>query len=225
MIIKAALHSLRQPDVQVAALREAATDIDEEVGRLNRIVNEVLDFARPVTYELASADLNALCRESAAAAQAGPGAPVELDLDESLPPITTDAERLRIALVNLIVNARQAVEPHELALAAGAEGRAARGAPVFVSTRLVADCVRIVVADNGRGIKGSDLPRVFDPYYTTKQRGTGLGLPIAKNIIEGLGGAITIESRPGRGTDMRIDLPIHSSAGASARTEHAPPQR
>ncbi len=110
MIIKAALHTLRQPDVGPATLREAAADIDEEVARLNRIVNEVLDFARPIRFELVPVDLNALCRESAAAAQATPGAAVGLDLDPSLGVVRTDAERLRVALVNLIVNARHAVE-------------------------------------------------------------------------------------------------------------------
>src|SRR5204863_3441717 len=82
MIIKASLHTLRQPGAGAAALREAVSDIDEEVARLNRVVNEVLDFARPIRYELATADLNALCRESAAAAEAGAaGPPIHLDLD------------------------------------------------------------------------------------------------------------------------------------------------
>ena len=70
MIIKASLHTLRQPDVTAAAMREAVVDIDEEVSRLNRIVNEVLDFARPIQFELAPVDVNTLCRESAAAAEA-----------------------------------------------------------------------------------------------------------------------------------------------------------
>ena len=76
MIIKAALHALRQPDVGPTTLREAVADIDGEVVRLNRIVNDVLDFARPIRFELAPTDMNALCRESAAAAQATPGAAV-----------------------------------------------------------------------------------------------------------------------------------------------------
>ncbi len=195
MIIKAALHTLRLGDVPPSVLREAAGDIDEEVARLNRIVNDVLDFARPIRYELAAADLNALCRESATAAQAAPGPAVQLDLDASLRRVTTDPERLRVALINLVVNARQAVH---------AQGPA----EVFLSTRSGVDGVTITIADNGVGISGADLPRVFDPYFTTKRGGTGLGLPIAKNIIEGLGGAITIASAPGRGTEMRIELPF-----------------
>jgi signal transduction histidine kinase len=204
MIIKAALHSLRQPGQTDAALREAASDIEEEVARLNRIVNDVLDFARPIQFDFAPADVNALCRESAAAAQATPGAVVQLDLDPAVPPITTDAERLRLALVNLIVNARQAID-----------GSTRSPAPVSVTSRLVDDHVTIAITDNGAGIAGSDLARVFDPYFTTKRGGTGLGLPIARNIIEGLGGTISIDSRQGRGTEMRIDLPM---TGAPAQS-------
>ncbi len=201
MIIKAALHGLRQPGLTPAALGEAAADIDEEIARLNRIVNEVLDFARPIRFELAPADLNALCRESAAAAQATPGAAVGLDLDATLPKVTTDAERLRVALVNLIVNARHAVE--------------GQGAPaVAVSTRVNGRRAAIVVADRGVGIDAADLTRVFDPYFTTKRGGTGLGLPIAKNIIEGLGGTIAVTSAPGRGTEIRIELPLPDEAPA-----------
>src|SRR5262249_54567724 len=176
---------------------EAASDIDEEIVRLNRIVNEVLDFARPIQFDLAPADLNALCRESAAAAQVSPGPAVGLDLDASLPAVTTDAERLRLALVNLIVNPRHAVESN------GA------GDPrVTLSTRAAHAQVSIVVADGGSGISDADLARVFDPYFTTKRGGTGLGLPIAKNIIEGLGGTIAVSSIPGHGTQIRVEFPV-----------------
>jgi signal transduction histidine kinase len=225
MIIKAALHTLRQPDVSPLALREAATDIDEEVARLNRIVNDVLDFARPIRFELAPADVNAVCRESAAAAQATPGPGVRLDLDPSVLPVTTDAERLRLALVNLIVNARQAVAAGAGALAAAGPLPAGLIDQVLVSTRAAANGLSIVVADGGAGIDPADLPRVFDPYFTTKRGGTGLGLPIAKNIVEGLGGAISIASTPGRGTEMRVDLPVAPRAGDHAAAPVAPPPR
>lgn len=212
MIIKAALHTLRQPGVGQEAVRDAAADIDGEVARLNRIVNEVLDFARPIRFELAPVDLNTLCRESAAAAQAAPGAAVQLDLDPALPPVTTDAERLRLAIVNLIVNARHAVE------AQSAPATADAGPRVFLSTRLAGERVAIVIADTGAGIDASDLARVFDPYFTTKRGGTGLGLPIAKNIIEGLGGTLAVASAAGRGTEIRIELPTRGIAGLAAST-------
>jgi len=195
MIIKASLHALRQPGVDSAAIREAIKDIDEEVARLNRIVNEVLDFARPIRFELSPVDVNALCRESAAAAKAsGPGPAIELDLDQRIAPVTADSERLRLALVNLLVNARHAVN-------GGGD------APVTLTTRADGARVRITVADRGVGIAPDDLVHVFDPYFTTKRGGTGLGLPIAKNIVEGLGGTIGVTSAAGRGTEIRIDLP------------------
>ncbi len=212
MIIKAALHTLRRENLDAAAVREVARDIDEEVARLNRIVNEVLDFARPIHFDLAAADLNALCRESAAAAQATPGPSVELSLDPTLPPIVTDAERLRVALVNLLVNARHAVDAPARELAVGQTSFVA--VPIVsLSTRRQPNVVTIGVLDNGGGIDRMDLPRVFDPYFTTKRGGTGLGLPIAKNIVEGLGGTIAVTSRLGTGTEIRIEFPLSFADG------------
>ena len=201
MIIKAALHTLRQSNVSGVAVREAAADIDGEVVRLNRIVNEVLDFARPIRFQLAPTDINALCRESAMAAQVSPGARVDVQLDQAVPVIRTDAERVRIALVNLIVNARHAMDSDT--------------ASVSVSTRVAGNTVAIAIADRGAGIARTDLPRIFDPYFTTKRGGTGLGLPIAKNIVEGLGGAITVSSTPGQGTEIRIELPLDPAHDSS----------
>ncbi|HZP48154.1 MAG TPA: ATP-binding protein [Vicinamibacterales bacterium] len=194
MIIKASLHGLRQPEVTPQALREAVHDIDEEVARLNRIVNEVLDFARPIRFELTPVDVNALCRESVAAAMAsGSGPAIDTQLDPAIGTISADHERLRIALVNMLVNARHATNGN--------------GQPVRLSTRIDVDRIQIAIADCGVGISAEDLGRVFDPYFTTKRGGTGLGLPIAKNIVEGLGGTIAVSSIPGRGTEIRVDLP------------------
>ncbi|HKT78842.1 MAG TPA: ATP-binding protein [Vicinamibacterales bacterium] len=202
MIIKASLHALRQSNVSSAALLEAVSDIDGEIVRLNRIVSEVLDFARPIQFEMAIGDLNAICRDSAAAAAAGPGAPVTLDLDPSLPPLSTDAERLRLALVNLIVNARQA-----LAASSGSTTEPDDGRRVVVQTRWTDGRIRLTISDNGPGIAAADLPRIFDPYFTTKRGGTGLGLPIAKSVVEGLGGVINVQSNAHGGTDVKIDFP------------------
>ncbi len=194
MIIKSALHTLRQEDVPRAAVHEAVADIDGEVVRLNRIVNDVLDFARPIHFELAPVDVNTLCRESAtAAAVAESGADIGLELDASVGRMTTDADRLRIALVNLLVNARHAVN--------------GQAGGVTLTSQASGDRVRIIVADRGAGIAPADLAHIFDPYFTTKRGGTGLGLPIAKNIVEGLGGTIVVSSAPGRGTEMQLDLP------------------
>jgi signal transduction histidine kinase len=208
MIIKTAVHAIRQPDASSAAIAEAAADIDGETVRLNRLVNEVLDFARPIRFEFAPADLNAICRESVAAASAGlerMKTAVDLRLDAALPAIVTDAERLRIALVNVIVNACQASESQ--AGAAVAAGAGASLPPVVVSTQRTGDRATVTISDRGGGIVADDLVRAFDPYFTTKRGGTGLGLPIAKNVIEGLGGSIVVASIPD-GTEVRIELPL-----------------
>ncbi len=198
MIIKAALHTLRKPAVTPDDVREVASDIDGEVIRLNRLVNDVLDFARPIAFELADTDITALCRESATAAQATPGVEVTVELDPAVGSIVTDAERLRAALVNVIVNARHAVEGQDTPR-------------VTLTTRRENDAVMITIADTGVGIERANLPRVFDPYFTTKRGGTGLGLPLTKTIVDGLGGTIAAASEPGRGTEIRISLPLRSA--------------
>jgi signal transduction histidine kinase len=181
-------------------VREAAADIDGEVQRLNRIVDDVLDFARPLHLDYAPCDLNQLCRDAVQAALAGEPAPNHrLVLEAALPIIVTDSERLRTALVNILGNARDAV------LARGAGG--SEGAVEVRTLTLAADRVAIVVADRGMGIAAQDLPHVFDPYFTTKRTGTGLGLAIARNVVDALGGALSVASRRGEGTEVRLELP------------------
>ena len=85
---------------------------------------------------------------------------------------------------------------------------------VIVRTRYQAGRITVTVRDRGTGITPEDMAHIFDPYFTTRRKGTGLGLPIAKNIVEGLGGAITVTSRPGEGTEIRLDMPLTASEGA-----------
>ena len=74
--------------------------------------------------------------------------------------------------------------------------------------RIDARRMAIAVSDNGGGIAPEDMARLFDPYFTTRRTGTGIGLAISRNIIEGLGGRITVASEPDRGTEVRIELPL-----------------
>jgi two-component system sensor histidine kinase HydH len=205
MIIKASLRVLRLPSGSPAESREAVADIDEEISRLDRVVNEVLDFARPIRCEVGPTDLNALCRNAAEASLSGESAPgISLRLDPKLPGVMTDGERVRTALVNILSNAREAVA------ALSAEEAKGAGLPPDVeltTLQAAGGGVAIVIADRGIGIAAVDLPHVFDPYFTTRRTGTGLGLAIAKNIVEALGGAISVRSRPSEGTEVRIDLP------------------
>ncbi len=195
MIIKGALRTLAKDGASVADVRDAAKDIDEETDRLNSLVNDVLDVARPIRFDAAPTDINAVCRAAAQAAGAGHATgSVQLDLAPALPNLTTDGERLRTVLVNLITNAHQAVE-----------GRPDAGI-TLITQPADGRRVAITIRDNGKGITDDDLPRIFDPYFTTRRAGTGLGLAIAKNIVEAMGGAIGVTTRAGTGTDFRIEL-------------------
>jgi signal transduction histidine kinase len=203
MIIKGALRQVTRDGATPADIREAAADIDGEIDRLNGVVNEVLDFARPIRFELSATDVNALCRSAAGAVSAAqPDPPVAVQLDPTVPPIHTDGERLRTVLVNLLTNAQHAVAgPQQDAPAP------VNAPPVVLTTSRVGERrVAIAIEDHGVGIPSHDLPRIFDPYFTTRRAGTGLGLPIVKNIIDGLGGTLTVGSSPGEGTHVRIEL-------------------
>jgi signal transduction histidine kinase len=223
MIIKASLRTLSQDNVARDQIRQALQDVDEEVARLNRVVNDVLDFARPIRFDYAATDVNAVCADAEQATRNG-AAPVIVKLipDRALKPIVTDAERLRMALVNILANARQAVLDRDLdarrsKLEAGNSNLGAESPDIEIQTMNgTAGHVSVIVRDRGMGVKPEDLPRVFDPYFTTKRTGSGLGLAIAKNIIEGMGGSIALESRVGHGTEIRIDLP--SQAPPAARS-------
>ena len=208
MIIKSALHSLRQAGVAPAVVHEAITDIDEEVVRLNRIVNEVLDFARPIQFELSRVDVNALCRESAGAALAsGPGAAIAMDLD---PALADDDDRSGAAAdrARQPAGQRAARRPRQQWPTVTPHSRAERRVGCASASPTAAPAS-----------PPHDLAQVFDPYFTTKRGGTGLGLPIAKNIVEGLGGTHGGVEHAGQAA------PTSASIFPSTRRWRAPPPR
>ncbi|MEK6629734.1 MAG: ATP-binding protein [Acidobacteriota bacterium] len=220
MIIKASVRALGRPDATPQAIIEATADIDGEVVRLNRLVSEVLDFARPVQFDIQPTDINAVCRDSAAAASVDGFEPaIDLVLHERLPQILTDAERIRTVLVNLLTNAQHAVRDRAddeatgdrtacVALAAPDSVGSHQAAPIQIQTTpSPSGGVTIIVRDAGSGITPEVLPRLFEPYVTTRRTGTGLGLAIAKNIVDGLGGTIDVTSLSGRGTTFSMTLP------------------
>jgi signal transduction histidine kinase len=206
MIIKASLRALRRGAPDAAAAEQAIADNEGEVNRLNRLVHEVLDYARPIAFSFSDVDLATLVRDSAHAAsasQTGPAIAVEAPAGFT---VRTDAERLRQALVNVLANARDAVHARQRTPGNGAPP----GGPPPIVIRVnapTADSLQIAVHDQGVGMTPEDMARMFDPFYTTKQTGSGIGLAITRNIVEGLGGRVDVESRAGAGTTVRFVLP------------------
>ena len=208
MIIKGSLRTLQRHAAPEATA--VAASIDEEVTRLNRVVTDVLDFAKPIRFELGRADLREICADAARAAATGPGArPIALETPAAPAEIVTDAERLRSVLVNLLTNAQQSVRALE---------RLPAGPLIRLKTTRVDGGWRLEAIDRGIGIAPGDLPRVFEPFFTTRRTGSGLGLAIARNVIEGLGGSIVISSQADEGTVVRIDLPAGGPPPARAGT-------
>jgi two-component system sensor histidine kinase PilS (NtrC family) len=167
-----------------------------EGQRLQRILEDFLLFSRPRAPKLQDGDLNALAREVLAAVRADErlveGVALEQRLDRSLPAVSFDADQLRQVLWNILRNALQA---------AGGRGK------VEVRTESRPESVAIHVADTGPGIPSDELKNLFVPFYTTKTGGTGLGLPISRNIVLAHGGDITVESAPGGGARFSVILP------------------
>ncbi|HEY8548442.1 MAG TPA: ATP-binding protein, partial [Vicinamibacterales bacterium] len=212
MIIKTSLRTLRRGTAGGADVSAAIADIEGEVARLNRIVHEVLDYARPITFTYGEVDLAHVVRDAAYAALAAlPGPEVEVEAPERLQ-VTTDGERVRQALVNVLSNAREAV-------VAAADGEVT-GASLPPVRLLLAEHgdeqVQIVVRDQGVGIAPEHLARLFEPFFTTKRAGSGIGLAIARNIVDGLGGTIAVESSAGQGTTVRLTLPRRPQDAAAA---------
>lgn len=175
--------------------RKAAEIMAAETDRLNRVITELLEFARPSELNSRPVDVAGLVdntlrliRQEAESS----GVLVESHIDEDLPGIQGDSDRLNQALLNLCINGIQAMQP---------------GGMLRVSATGEEDRVVLRVSDTGRGIAEEDLSKMFDPYFTTKPSGTGLGLAVVQKIIEAHGGEIRVKSQPGEGTEVSVSLP------------------
>jgi signal transduction histidine kinase len=179
-----------------AEARQLVAAIGREVDRLNAVTEEYLRFARLPKPSLVRQDLNEVLGDLLDFMQpemAQAGVRVERALAAGLPPILGDEGQLRAAFLNLLRNSREAMPA---------------GGTVNVRTRLGADgYVEAEVRDTGPGIPPDRLPRIFDPFYTTKERGTGLGLAYAQQVLREHSGDVRCESSPGRGTTFVVRIP------------------
>ena len=177
--------------------QQTATIMIQEVDRLNRVVSQLLEFARPVNIKPQPTNLNALIEDSVKLIENQASAKgVDIKTRNAIheTEIMVDPDRLNQVLLNVYLNAIES-------MADGGELK------IELSSESEADAVDIMITDTGCGINPADLSKIFDPYYTTKSSGTGLGLAIAHNIIEAIGGQIQVESQLGLGTFFKITIP------------------
>jgi len=174
--------------------REVAGFIASEVDRANSLITRFLHFARPLELRPDKADLvQTIDRAVANVQREAPGIAIYKNYAPEIPPFSFDAELMERVLFNLILNAAQATAP---------------GGVVTVKTRAAPDMAEISVIDRGSGIDAKNLGAIFNPFFTTKPQGVGLGLAIVAKIVDEHGGKIAVESEPGKGSVFQVLLPM-----------------
>jgi two-component system, NtrC family, sensor histidine kinase HydH len=180
--------------------KEAAGVMIGEVDRLNRVITELLEFARPTQLNLKSTDVNDLLEHSVRLIRQEAetkGVAVKLILSPKRPAAQIDSDRFFQCLLNLYLNALQAMD--------------SGGLITIENSMKEASLIKIEIKDTGSGIKSEDLNKIFDPYFTTKTKGTGLGLAIVHKIIEAHKGQVKVRSVFGQGTTVTIVIPANKT--------------
>ncbi len=205
------VHDLKNPLIAILGLGQriqegkvntnAAVQVIMNSARsMERIVNDVLDFARPIRLELEDEDVWTIVSrvyDLSAKKAEEKGVFLPLDLPAESVPVVMDGEQMQRALINLFNNAIEASDA---------------GQKVVLTVTDAKSHLEIRIKDQGSGMDKEALQTIFTPFFTTKKGGTGLGLPIAKKIIEAHKGTIRVESQQGTGTEVRIQLP-HKDGG------------
>jgi len=198
--IRAAAQLAREDARAGADVAGTLDEVIAEVDRLDRRVKDLLDFSRPFEPHLEAVHPSEVIRRAAALMEhAMREAHIQLDLRlaPDLPQVWWDAEQMEEVLVALLANAVEAMP--------GGGRLTVRGRLVPEATGV--ECLMIEIEDTGIGIRSEDLPQVFDLFFTSKPGGTGLGLPLARKIVEKHGGQIAMASAPGDGTTARLLFP------------------
>jgi nitrogen fixation/metabolism regulation signal transduction histidine kinase len=186
-------HARARPDFG-EIFEEGTRAIGEEVRRLKRIVDEFSRFARLPAPERTPVAPDELVQSVLALFPAPPpGVTVAREIEAGLPAVLADRDQVLQVLLNLMRNALDAMPA---------------GGTVAIRARRAGSVVAFSVSDTGPGIRPEDRPRVFEPYFTTKEGGTGLGLAIAQRIAEEHGGALELSSAQGPGTTFTLTLPV-----------------
>jgi len=190
--------SLAPQDPQKREQVEQLTgQIKTEVARINTRITEFLKYSRPASLNLQPLDLRDTLRDALRMVEvqaADGGVEVQFEGEGATPNVLGDRESLRSLFTNLIINGMHAME---------GQG----GGRLTIGLTSENGRARVNVSDTGRGIEPDNLPKIFEPYFSTKETGTGLGLAIVKKSVEDHDGSISVESKPGEGTTFTVELP------------------
>ena len=175
------------------------------VERIHRIVEVSLDYSKPRVLEARKLNINSIIPtvlDLTAIAIKKKNIAIELDLNEKIFEVNADAKQLHQVLVNLITNAADSIkEAGKISIKTSNEIATKKEERTFVV---------VAVSDNGSGITEEDLTKIFNPFFTRKPEGTGLGLPISQRILLQHGGVIDVESKVGVGTTFYVKIPVSS---------------
>ena len=183
--------------------KDILAKVIDEIKRIEALIKGLLNFAKPPQPHFTETDVNVVLesvaslvlRQESRTADSSRAITIVRDFDGQLPEITADPMQLKQVFMNLLLNAADAMP---------------EGGTVGIKTRFdaAANSVRVEISDTGRGIDISLMDKLFQPFFTTKAKGTGLGLPISKRLIEEHGGTITIEKNPQGGATFKIVIPV-----------------
>jgi signal transduction histidine kinase len=183
------------PDTSPA--RSVMEDAKQEAVQINRILTDLLDTARPKPPHFRVLDLVTTAEHAVLFARqqaVTKRIQLEFDVKDTLPPVEHDPAQINQVLLNLLLNAIQSMDKPGM---------------IRVTLQQVDDdLITITVSDQGKGIPADQLTHIFRPFYTTKGHGTGLGLSLARRMVESHGGTIGVESTLGQGTQFTIELPV-----------------
>jgi signal transduction histidine kinase len=213
-VINNAVYYLRLVQPQAEARVEEYLDILEAESRhADQIITDLVDYSRSITVEAEAVSLAELVRETLKRYPVPENVQVTLDLPENLPKLFVDLPQIVQVLGNLVVNACQALEPAGGRVTISGAEKVESSAPGDEppeppEPRQVGRWLLVTVKDTGPGIPPENLPKLFEPLFTTKLRGIGLGLPVSRKLVEAHGGTLEATSQVGQGANFILRLPV-----------------
>ncbi len=194
-VIKSSTYYLRMKLERLAdeKIKKYLDILDQEVSIADRIIGDFLTFSRVRESQLANLNIRDILKGSLSEINISENIEVTINLDNQIPQIKVDGIQLKRVFSNIILNALQAMP---------------KGGRVSITGIQKDEFIEIDIKDTGEGISKENLSKIFDPLFSTKPRGTGLGLAVCQTIIEGHNGTIEIESEVGKGTEVKIKLPL-----------------